>query len=124
HRRMIEVTKSTDAMYTLEVRNVAVEPEAKTAGPDNLTVHCGGDLAVPFAVSETELSIVGLPGCPTTAFASATFVANAAGNIRYRLAATTGDVATGSVATEKLPGRFVAKVVMPVKIAHGGDVVF
>ena len=124
YRRMIEVTKSTDAMYGLEVRNVAVEPDAKTAGPDNLKVRCGGDFAVPFAVSATDLAIVGLPGCPTTAFASATFVANAAGNVRYRLAATTGEVATGSVATEKLAGRWVAKVVMPVKITHGGEVVF
>jgi hypothetical protein len=48
YRRMLQVAKSTDAQYSLEVRNVAAEPDAKTAGPDNLKVSCGGDLAVPF----------------------------------------------------------------------------
>jgi hypothetical protein len=124
HRRMLQVTKSTDAQYGLEVRNVAAEPGAKTAGPDNLKVRCGGDLAVPLAVTGTELNIVGLPGCPTTAFAAATFVTNGPGNVRYRLSATTGEVETGTVTAKKVGNRFVATYQMPVKITKGGEVIF
>jgi hypothetical protein len=124
YRRMLQVSKTTDALYSLEVRNVAAEPSAKKAGPDNLKVRCGGDLAVPFAVTGTELNIVGLPGCPTTAFAAATFVTNGPGNVRYRLAATTGDVETGTVTAKKVGNRFVAAYQMPVKITKGGEVIF
>jgi hypothetical protein len=124
HRRMLQVTKTTDADYSLEVRNVAVEPSAKTAGPDNLEVRCAGDLAVPFAVIGTELNIVGLPGCPTTAFAAATFVTNGPGDVRYRLAATTGEVETGTATAKKVGNRFVAKHQLPVKITKGGEVIF
>jgi hypothetical protein len=124
HRRMIQVTKSTDAQYSLEVRNVAAEPSAKTAGPDNLKVRCGGDLTVPLAVTGTELNIVGLPGCPTTAFAAATFVTNGPGNVRYRLAATTGQVETGTAEAKKVGNRFVATAKLSAPITKGGEVIF
>lgn len=124
HQRMLTVTKATDADYSLEVRNVAVEPSAKHAGPDNLKVSCAGDLAVPFAVMETELNIVGLPGFPTTAFAAETFVTNWPGNVRYRLSATTGEVETGTAQAKKVGNRFVAKYQLPVKITKGGEVIF
>jgi hypothetical protein len=124
HRRTIQVTKSTDAQYSLEVRNVAAEPGAKTAGPDNLKVRCGGDLTVPLAVTGTELNIVGLPGCPTTAFAAATFVTNGPGDVRYRLAATTGEVETGTAKAKKVGNRFVATAKLSVPIKKGGEVIF
>jgi hypothetical protein len=124
HRRMLTVTKPTDASYSLEVRNVAVEPSAKTAGPDNLKVSCAGDLTVPFAVMDTELNIVGLPGCPTTAFAAATFVTNGPGDVRYRLSSTNGEVETGTAEAKKIGNRFVAKHQLPVKITKGGEVIF
>ncbi len=44
YRRTIQVPKSVDASYKLEVRNVAVEQSAKFAGPDNLKVNCAGSL--------------------------------------------------------------------------------
>ena len=124
YRRMILVTKSTDALYSLEVRNVAAEPGAKTAGPDNLKVSCGGDLTVPFAVTGTELNIVGLPGCPTTAFAAATFVTTGTGKVRYRLAATTGEVETGTAEATKVGNRFIATAKLSAAISKGGEVVF
>jgi hypothetical protein len=65
-----------------------------------------------------------LPGCPTTAFAAATFVTNGPGNVRYRLAATTGEVETGTVTVKKVGNLFVATYDLPVKIAKGGEVIF
>ena len=124
YRRMIQITKSTDAQYGLEVRNVAAEPGARTAGPDNLKVRCGGDITTPLAVNATELNIIGLPGCPTTAFAAATFVTNGPGNVRYRLAATTGDVETGTAEAKKVGNRFVATAKLSAPITKGGEVVF
>ena len=53
YRRMIQVTKSTDALYSLEVRNVAAEPGAKTAGPDNLKVSSAATLPRRLAVTAT-----------------------------------------------------------------------
>jgi hypothetical protein len=124
HRRMIQVAKTTDAQYSLEVRNVPTEPGAKTAGPDNLKVRCDGDLTVPIVVVSTELNIVGLPGCPSTAFAAATFVTNGPGDVRYRLAATTGEVETGTAKAKKVGNRFVATAKLTVPIKKGGEVVF
>ena len=124
HRRMIQVAKSTDAQYSLEVRNVATAAGAKTAGPDNLKVRCGGDFTAPLVVSATELNIVGLPGCPTTAFAAATFVTNGEGEVRYRLAATTGAVETGTAKAKKVANRFVATANLSVPITKGGEVIF
>jgi hypothetical protein len=124
HRRMLKITKPTDASYSLEVRNVAVEPSAKTAGPDNLKVSCAGDLTVPFAVMDTELNIVGLPGCPTTAFAAATFLTNGLGDVDYRLASTTGKVETGTAKAKKVGNRFVATAKLTVPVTKGGEIVF
>ena len=124
YRRMIQLKKSIDAQYSLEVRNVAAEPGAKTAAPDNLKVRCGGDLSAPLAVTATKLNIVGLPGCPTTAFAAAAFVTNGPGTVRYRLVSTTGEVETGTAEAKKVGNRFVATAKLWAPITKGGEVVF
>ena len=71
-----------------------------------------------------RLNIVGLPGCPTTAFAAATFVTSGAGDVRYRLAATTGEVETGTAKAKKVGNRFVATAKLSVPITKGGVVIF
>jgi hypothetical protein len=124
HRRTLQIPKSTDASYKLEVRNVAVEPSAKFAGPDNLKVNCAGGLTTAFAVTKTELNIIGIPGCPTTAFAAARFITNKPGNVRYRLASDRGDVQTGVVATKKVGNVFVGQKTLSAKITKGGQIIF
>ena len=87
-------------------------------------MRCGGDLSAPLAVTATELNIVGLPGCPTTAFAAAAFVTNGPGTVRYRRASTTGEVETGTAEAKKVGDRFVATAKLSAPISKGGEVVF
>jgi hypothetical protein len=124
HRRMLSVDKSTNATYKLEVRNVAVEASAKNADPDNLKVNCTGGLTSALAVSKTELKIISVPGCPTTAFAAARFIANQAGTIRYRIASDRGHVDTGTVAAKKVGSQFVAQKTLSAKITQSGQITF
>lgn len=126
YRRMIPVAKTTHATYRLEVRNVATLPAAKHAGPDNLDVACGGGLTTAFQVTSTKIDIVRLSGqaCPTKAFANVAFTTNGPGNVRYRIAATSGEVATGSAPAKKVGKAFIAKHVMTVDIRKGGPVTF
>jgi hypothetical protein len=124
HRRMLSIDKTTNATYKLEVRNVAVEASAKNAGPDNLKVNCAGGLTSGLAVTKTELNIIGIPGCPTTAFAAARFITNQAGTIRYRIASDRGHVESGTVAAKKVGNRFVAQKTLSAKITKSGQVTF
>jgi hypothetical protein len=124
HRRTIKIEKSTNATYKLEVRNVAVEASAKNAGPDNLKVNCAGSITSALAVTKTELKIIGIAGCPTTAFAAARFITNQAGTIRYRIASDKGHVETGTVATKKVGNVFVAQKTLSAKITQSGQIIF
>lgn len=123
-RRMIDVTKTTHALYGLEVRNVAAEPSARNAGPDNLEVVCGGSLQVGFQVTQTELSLQHLPnkGCPTKVFAIATFITNQAGNIRYRMSSDNGAVDTGTLQSKKIGSTFRAVHTLTIDVTKGGNV--
>ncbi|HMN86718.1 MAG TPA: hypothetical protein PKA74_12105 [Bauldia sp.] len=123
-RRVIQVTKTTHADYGLEVRNVAVVPSAKHAGPDNLEVVCGGSLTTPLAVLSTELKIIRIEGtaCPAKAFAHAAFVTNMPGKVRYRIADSNGKVHTGTLDAKKIGSRFVAAHTVAVDLLKSGEV--